>query len=451
MVQGAFSPEDQLFLEAVKLWDLDKLYIDIGEQKQRETQNNTTLKSVEKVYLRGLLCGYSPKKIAETLDRSSNSIAVALTRGLYRYVEAITNRELNSLTNWQDVPEWLEAAGYKIPQQYHDWGEAPEISAFYGRTNELNQLHQWISKKQLSLVGILGIGGIGKTTLAVKLANNLKGEFNYIIWRNLRHAPPLKQLLVELIKFLSHQQSFNLPEDINPLISSLIKCLQEHRCLIVLDNAEQILNPGAIAGYYQANYQDYGQLLRRVAQEKHQSALLLISWEKFLQLELLEQKNNTTASLTLKGLPTEEAEKILVDNGLFGNTEEWETLISRYRGNPLALNLVATTIEKYFNGSVSKFLSLNEVFVPESMRLILIAQLNRLDQSERDVIRYLGISTKPVSREQLRQDMTISSDSKLINVLQSLQRRSLIETFTNISQTFFTLSPVVSSVILSIK
>lgn len=451
MVQGAFYPEDELFLEAVKLWDLDKLYIDIGEQKQRETQNTTTLTSVEKVYLRGLLCGYSPKKIAETLHRSSNSIAVALTRGLYRYVEALTNRESNSLSNWKDVPKWLEVAGYKMPHYHHDWGEAPEISAFYGRTNELNQLQQWISKKQYSLVAILGIAGIGKTTLAVKLANNLQGEFEYIIWRNLRHDPPLKQLLVELILFLSHQQSFNLPEDINALISSLIKCLQEHRCLIVLDDAENILRPGALAGYYQANYEDYGQLLRRVAQEKHQSALLLISWEKFIQLELLEPKNNTTASLTLQGLPTEEAEKILVDNGLFGNTEEWETLITRYRGNPLALNLVATTIEKYFNGNVSKFLSLNEVFVPEPIRLILIAQLNRLDQSERDVIRYLGTSTTPVSREQLRQEITISSDSKLINVLQSLQRRSLIETFTDISQTFFTLSPLISSVILSMN
>ncbi|NEQ16530.1 MAG: hypothetical protein F6K44_23215 [Moorea sp. SIO3E2] len=148
MAQGAFYPEDELFLEAVKLWDLDKLYIDIGEQKQRETQNKSTLTSVEKVYLRGLLCGYSPKKIAETLHRSSNSIAVALTRGLYRYVEALTNRELNSLTNWKDVSKWLEVAGYKMPQYHHDWGEAPEIYAFYGRTNEVNQLQQWISKKQ---------------------------------------------------------------------------------------------------------------------------------------------------------------------------------------------------------------------------------------------------------------------------------------------------------------
>ncbi|WP_293044126.1 MULTISPECIES: hypothetical protein [unclassified Moorena] len=75
--------------------------------------------------MRGLLCGYSPKKIAETLHRSSNSIAVALTRGLYRYVEALTNRELNSLTNWKDVPNWLEVAGYKMPHYHHDWGEAP--------------------------------------------------------------------------------------------------------------------------------------------------------------------------------------------------------------------------------------------------------------------------------------------------------------------------------------
>ncbi|WP_293070661.1 MULTISPECIES: hypothetical protein [unclassified Moorena] len=46
MAQGAFYQEDELLLEAVKLWDLDNLYIDIGEQKQRETQNKTTLTPV---------------------------------------------------------------------------------------------------------------------------------------------------------------------------------------------------------------------------------------------------------------------------------------------------------------------------------------------------------------------------------------------------------------------
>ena len=52
-----------------------------------------------------------------------------------------------------------------IPIQ-QDWGEAIDVSVFYGRTSELATLEKWIQVDRCRLVGVLGMGGIGKTALA---------------------------------------------------------------------------------------------------------------------------------------------------------------------------------------------------------------------------------------------------------------------------------------------
>jgi hypothetical protein len=55
------------------------------------------------------------------------------------------------------------------------------------------------------------MGGIGKTALAAKLGAAIQGEFEYLIWRSLRYAPPLPAILTELNAFITSSPETQLP------------------------------------------------------------------------------------------------------------------------------------------------------------------------------------------------------------------------------------------------
>jgi transcriptional regulator with XRE-family HTH domain len=128
-----------------------------------------------------------------------------------------------------------------------DWGEAPHIEQFYGRDKELKQLRQWMVDDPCHLTAIVGMGGIGKTSLATALAHHIKDSFAFVLWRSLRNAPALKDILRGCLQFFSHRRT-DLPEQVNDQIVLLLECFREHRCLLVLDNAETVLQGGKEAG-----------------------------------------------------------------------------------------------------------------------------------------------------------------------------------------------------------
>jgi len=100
-----------------------------------------------------------------------------------------------------------------------DWSEAFSTGAFYGRKKELAQLKRWLVKDRCRLVMLLGMGGMGKSSLAAKLGEQIKSQFNYCYWRDLKNAPLAEDLLRDCILFLSDQQRTDLPEGVDSRIT----------------------------------------------------------------------------------------------------------------------------------------------------------------------------------------------------------------------------------------
>jgi hypothetical protein len=319
----------------------------------------------------------------------------------------------------------------KNPQQ--DWGEAADVSQFYGREEELCQLRQWSVEEHCRLVALQGIGGIGKSTLAVKLALQIQTEFEIVVWRSLRNAPPLEELLESILSFVLRVRGEEpvIPNTLDGRLSKLMECLRSSRCLLILDNAETILSSGERAGQCRDGYEGYSQLLQTVGEVPHQSCLLLTSREKPSAIALLEGEKSKVRSLSLKGLKAEEGRELFQQKGQFAGSEaEWSLLSKHYGGNPLALKLVAAATQELFNGTIAEVFKYAQqgVLVFENIRELLKGQFNRLSAVEQEVISWMAISREPVSFAELEKGIvTVASKRKLLEAMNSLLIRSLIE------------------------
>ena len=196
------------------------------------------------------------------------------------------------------------------------------------------------------------MGGIGKTALSVKLAQQLLDRdepFEFTIWRTLRNAPPLELLLTDLIQVLSCQRESLPALPIPALLNRLLHYLRQHRCLLILDNGETILQGGQFTGLYRQDYQAYDKLFRQVGEISHQSCLVLTSREKPETIANIEGEHLPVRSFALNGLMEDDGDRLFDAIGLLAAPSGRKKLIEVYSGNPLALKIVATSIrELYF-------------------------------------------------------------------------------------------------------
>lgn len=340
----------------------------------------------------------------------------------------------------QEKPEsaTIETSEIDALLPFAAWTELRAGDFFYGRTAELAELEQWIVGDRCRLVEILGISGVGKTSLSLQLAKQVESHFDRVIWRSLNQSPPLETVLIEILQTLLGEpkaQSFNQVPD---LLSRLLTLLKQQRCLIILDGLEHILQRDALAGSYREGYQDYSTLLTQIAESCHQSCFVITSSEKTQEFTRLEGR--IVRAYSLQGLEEPAGRSIFKEKGIFADFEEdWRSINQRYGGNPLALKIAAVTIQEVFGGSLTEFLK-QDTTVFGDIRELLEQQFDRLSKLEKDLIYWLTINAEPVPLQTLRDDMVPSvSYPRLLEALESLGRRSLVER----DKTLFFLQPVV--------
>ncbi|MFH7028437.1 MAG: NB-ARC domain-containing protein [Heteroscytonema crispum UTEX LB 1556] len=396
------------------------------------TQIGVHLTALQKAILRGVWEDLSYKEIADKFHGSEGHIK-DVGSDLWKSLSSVLGEEVTK-KNCRAVLEGrsqINAVTATCEQPNanpgQDWGEASDVSIFYGRTEELATLERWIVSDRCRLLALLGMGGIGKTALSVKLARQIQSSFDYLIWRSLHNAPPLQEILTDLIPFLCNGSQTDLPETLDRKVSLLINCLRSSRCLVVLDNVESILEINGRAGHYREGYDGYGQLFKQLGETTHQSCLVLTSREKPRELAPLEGEASPVRVLELQGLKQTEGKKILNDQGLLVPEQEAAELIRRYAGNPLALKLAAGFIQRFCNGSTCDFLVQGTTVFGE-IHYLLQKHFERLSDEEVQLIYWLAINRESVLLQDLLDDFfAVPSRQKIMDALDSLQRRFLIE------------------------
>ena len=310
----------------------------------------------------------------------------------------------------------------------------PRQQAFYGREKELEQLrHLIFGKPAMRCLAILGIGGVGKTSIAIELVKRIKGEFEYVHWYSFQtpSEETFSNILTDCLRHFSEESANDVEGDVNSKLDSFITCLEKHRCLLIWDNFEYLLKSGRLVGEYAEGYREYSKLLNLVCSCQHRSCVILTSREK--PDEVARQEGMVVKSWSLSGVEDEDARKILRDKGLMVENDAWRRLVQLYSGNPFALQLVSPSIRDVFGGDIEAFLnSLEEkqeqVVVVSVVHDLLAQQFQRLSEMEKEVMYWLAIEREPVYTQRLREDiLQIAAKPDLLNVLESLLRRSLIE------------------------
>ncbi|MDT9187430.1 MAG: ATP-binding protein [Limnospira sp. PMC 894.15] len=338
-----------------------------------------------------------------------------------------------------------------------DRTDIPNGDYFCDRQEEVATLKNWILQDRSHLVSILGLSGIGKTAVALHLLPQIQDHFDCVIWRSLRTLPSLSSILTYLTQFLpppnpdirplTISYASTVAEAQNPShqlaeqLSLVMESFRQHRCLLILDDVQAILNPHNLVGGYKPGYESYRLFFKTIGELSHNSCLIMNS--SILPQELIELTNNNhrVKCLTLAGLGSDSAHNILTSASLL-DADNWQELIDIYGGNPGFLKIVSRTIKEFFGGSVKQYLANNSILVLPEIKHILDYFWQQLSDLEKQVMGRLSASDSGVSMADLLEN-TNHNSSDLLLAVQSLQKRFLVDNIQREQQTLFTLIPVI--------
>lgn len=423
------------------------------------------LDEVEIVILRSAWDDVGYQEAAALTPYSENQIRTYISRKLFHNMtSAIGGGEKINKKSFREFVEKLSKKSFSTvrPELRKTLiGHPPDVSTFYGRIPLLTMLSKTVLENRC--VVLRGVAGIGKSALAAKMIHERvvedSAKFDVYIWKSIHYAPPLEDLLTECIGFFG-VKSVAIPKGNYAKISQLINLLSERPCLLVLDSAESILQGGRIKYLDQYGpYAEYGVLLRRIVEEAQQSCVLLTSREPFSDLASLHNKGLSSNTVVADGLG-KDALPILAEKNLVGE-EEWGDLVEDYRGNPLALRMVASRIQKFFGGDVAQFRMCETTFVPDIFKSTLddyFGENARLSPLEQEIMYYLAqaLENEPeaISLEQLIKALKPNGVvagimSSVIEALEALLERSLIEVRERDNQNLYGVQPVIKKYLLT--
>ena len=115
-------------------------------------------------------------------------------------------------------------------------GFPAQVTPFIGRDQEQANILEQLLKEECRMITLLGVGGMGKTRLAIEVAQQLKGSQ----FEDGAYFVPLVTVTTADDVLASLHRALDLPTQGNDLEAQLLDYLRDKRLLLVLDNLEQL-------------------------------------------------------------------------------------------------------------------------------------------------------------------------------------------------------------------
>jgi predicted ATPase/DNA-binding SARP family transcriptional activator len=170
------------------------------------------------------------RDLRQQLHRELNAEPSTVTSELFKHIQQQARSQVRSLSSSTQASLPSETIGY-LPRP---------VSRFIGRENAVNTLKGYLQDTRL--LTLTGTGGVGKTRLAIQVAQEVIANFPEGVWfvdlSSLFDAKVVPQSIATVLGVREQPDK--------TLLTSLGDYLQQKHLLLILDNCEHLLDASAV-------------------------------------------------------------------------------------------------------------------------------------------------------------------------------------------------------------
>jgi tetratricopeptide (TPR) repeat protein len=294
----------------------------------------------------------------------------------------------------------------------HDY--PAESASLIGRDIELKMLFD----KTVNFLFVVGVAGVGKTSLARKFLHLAQQNGNKVFWHSFKEIDTLNYLISKISVFLSKHKINDISQYLDLLDATNNNEHESENLEIVTDAINKVNCVMVFDDFHKVRDEKISIFLRHLQRYSMNKTIVLSRSKPPFFLDHVQSKE-----LVLQGLPLEDARKIMVsqpeakvdDSNV---AEVW----SRFGGNPMALKIFCLlarerrVADDSSCSAISADATIKEYFQKEILEI--------LDRDEQNILLTLSVFRTPVKARALKNSNI--NQRNLTYLLHSLEKKLII-------------------------